>query len=372
MKITKLQLENFRNYKKFEFEFDSDKNFTLILGENGKGKTNFLEAVYVLSLGRSFRTLAHDELIAFEMDYFRLTGEILDGRDLKNLEIFYSTYPRKQKGLKINDVGLKNSEYLGNLVTVLFQPEDLNMLYLSPILRRKYLNIILSQTDKSYLQALSDYNKSLKQRNALLQSIKESGKNKSALLDDLFAWDKEIIPLGSLLTAKRKNLVDFFDKHLEKTYRSISGNKESVSIEYVSQILKKRVSANPSEIENFYADELFNRKERDIRYGKSTSGPHRDDLKFFINGKLVQTAASRGEFRTLLLALKLIEIAYIKEKTEESPVLLLDDVFSELDLNRRKHLLNAISDCQVIITSTDSHLTEDLLASQKLQVVNLD
>lgn len=326
---------------------------TILVGPNGIGKTNFLEAIYVLSLGKSFRSLNQENLIHWERDFMRLTGEIVSKDDNEKLEVFYSNSPKKQKNFKKNGVNLKNSEYLGHLLTVLFQPEDLNMLYLNPQLRRRYLDVMLSQTDRKYLNALLKYKKVLKQRNALLAEIRTAqfeGKNTDRLMEDLSAWDRELIQFGSLLTLKRLELTDFLNQNVESIYRKVSGGKESVIIEYSSKILKKTTGKN---IEELYSSELFNRQKRDIFSAETTAGPHRDDLIFFLDGKEISRSASRGEIRTLLLALKLSEIDYIKQKTGKNPVLLLDDVFSELDRKRQKHLLKSIKDCQTIITTTD-------------------
>lgn len=352
MKLRKIQLENFRNYSRYEYEFPEDKDITILVGPNGKGKTNLLEAIYVLSLGKSFRTILQDDLIEWEFDYMRCKCETeIDGEET-NLEVFYSNYPRKQKGFKKNDVSMRNSEYIGNLITVLFHPEDLNMLYLSPSYRRKYLNILLSQTDKKYLEALTKYKKTLKQRNALLHAIREAkftNRPMGNLEKDLDAWDTEIIEFGSRIIEKRVEFTQFLNKKLEKIYQSISGGKEKVEIVYHT----RQRSGRAYECQSEYEAELIIRRDRDIRGAKTTLGPHRDDLKFVINDKEILSSASRGEFRTLLLAIKLAEIKYIKEKTGRNPILLLDDVFSELDRKRGKHLLKSIKDCQTIITTTD-------------------
>ncbi|OGJ42564.1 hypothetical protein A3B60_01075 [Candidatus Peregrinibacteria bacterium RIFCSPLOWO2_01_FULL_39_12] len=343
MKLLKLQLENFRSYKKHKFEFGKDKKLTLLVGGNGTGKTNFLEAIYVLSLGRSFRSLFRDDLISWGDEHLRLNADIsYDDGESANLEVFYENKPAKRKNFKRNGLTLKGSEYVGSLLTVLFHPEDLNMLVLSPSLRRRYMDIILCQTDKKYLYALSKYKKVLRQRNALLQGIR--------IEEDLDVWDKELVEFGSVIIEKRIMLINFFNEKIENVYRIISGNKERVSMEYESKIIKK--IPNP-DIEKLYEDELFNRRQRDIKRMETSAGPHRDDIKFYINGKEIISSASRGELRTLILAMKLSEIEFIKEKTGTYPVLLLDDVFSELDRNRKSHLMESIQNCQAVITATD-------------------
>ncbi|MEK7547672.1 MAG: DNA replication/repair protein RecF [Patescibacteria group bacterium] len=350
MKLLKLQLENFRSYKKHKFEFGKNKKLTLLVGENGTGKTNLLEAIYVLSLGRSFRSLFRDDLISWGDEYLRLNADIsYDDEESANLEVFYENKPTKRKNFKKNGLSLKGSEYVGSLLTVLFHPEDLNMLVLSPSLRRRYMDIILCQTDKKYLYALSKYKKVLRQRNALLQGLR--------IGEDLEVWDKELVEFGSVIIEKRIMLINFFNEKIENIYRMISGGKERVSMEYESKIIKKIPNRNFAgqnfPIKKLYEDELFNRRQRDIKRMETSSGPHRDDIKFYINGKEIISSASRGELRTLILAMKLVEIEFIKEKTGTYPVLLLDDVFSELDKNRKSHLMESIQNCQAVITATD-------------------
>ena len=344
MKMKKLQLENFRNYSSYSYDFEHDKEITIILGPNGQGKTNFLEAVYTLSLGKSFRTSTSEDLINWDNDYLRCNCEIAVEDDQIDLEVFYSRNPRK-KNFKRNGVNLKNSDYLGSLLTVLFHPEDLNMLYLSPSLRRKYLDVILSQTDKKYLRNLSQFKKVLKHRNALLQEIREfkfKNKDTRTLIEDLDIWDFELVKFANYLLEARKNFVNYLNDHLEEFYSQIADEENKIDIEYDSK-------TNQTE----YSDLISLRRDEDIRRGETSTGPHRDDIRLFINGKDISKSASRGEYRTLLLAMKLIEIHYIKDKTGENPILLLDDVFSELDKKRQEHLIRSIKGCQTIITSND-------------------
>lgn len=349
MKITKLQFENFRNYENHSYVFPLDKNLIVLTGENGKGKTNFLEGIYMLSLGRSFRNSKLDSLVKWESPYMRCTGEIEDDeKENHMLEVFYSSSPKK-KNLKKNDVSLKNSEYIGTFTTVLFHPEDLNMLYLSPSLRRKYMDIILSQSDRRYLYALMQYRKLIKQRSALLKEIHDIQKGRNSgdersLMSALDAWDKQLSEYGTEIISKRLKFIEFLNEKATKIYREISKGDEVVEVKYISRI---------KEIDT-YQNMLTERRYQDIRDEKTSIGPHIDDIKFLINGTDLVEFASRGEFRTLLLAVKISEIEYLRERTKKHPVLLLDDVFSELDFGRQTHLLNAISGCQAIITTTDA------------------
>ncbi len=344
MKLLKLQLENFRNYSEHVYEFDPEKNLTILVGKNGKGKTNFLEAVYLLSLGKSFRSTIHDDLVKWENPYLRCKAYAKSENEDMELEVFYSQSPTRRKNFKKNEVNLKHSDYFGNLPTVLFHPEDLNMLYLSPSLRRQYMDVLLSQSNREYLQALSKYKKTLKQRNALLNQIREArfqGQDTKVLLADLDVWDEEIALYGQIIVAHRSTFIEFLQTELTRIYRDISGNKEEIQCVYQSKVL------------NNYIESLNERRDVDLMQAKTTRGPHRDDIVFSIDAKEICSSASRGEFRTLLLAIKLAEIAYIRKHRGLNPILLLDDVFSELDPDRQTHLLEAIKDCQTIITTTE-------------------
>ena len=381
MKILKLQLENFRNYKKFEMDFEKEGNIILITGENGKGKTNILEGIYMLSTGKTFRDADNDDLLQWGMDFFVLNGTIETKKETLNLQVAYSNYPRKQKNFKINDVKTPHIEYLGNFITVLFHPKDLNMLYLEPSLRRKYLNLILSQTDKFYLEALGNYTKILKQRNALLEEIAEEKSRE----DELDTWDEKLAEEGAVLILERKKLIKFFNGKIGGFYRKISGGKENLEIKYSSTTSDSHAEGEPAappadrhesvihghdspaddlhSIKKQYLKKLILKRDRDLRYGTTGTGPHLEDIKFYLNGKEISTFASRGEFRTILIALKMAEIEYTENKTKEKPVLLLDDVFSELDENRQSHLFDAIKSCQAIITAAgiaSNHLEDKI------------
>ncbi|MFA5947729.1 MAG: DNA replication/repair protein RecF [Candidatus Gracilibacteria bacterium] len=356
MNLKYLQLENFRNYKTYPLDFGAhDNNLTILTGENGIGKSNLIESIYALSLGKSFRVEKNVDLILKGENYYRAKGEISSKSEESSLEIFYSETPQKKKNFKKNGVSISHSDYIGNFLTVLFQPEDLNILYLSPHLRRRYLDVILSQTERKYLFALTKYNKILKQRNALLKEIKialldEDGKKAGILRDDLAIWTEEMIQYATIITEYRIKLFNFINERLNSMYTKISGGNEALKVVYES---KAQNAFTPEEIKESLRRYFQEKEKIEILQGRTLGGPHRDDLLFFIEENRFSGYGSRGEIRTLMLALKLIEISYIKEKTGELPVLLLDDVLSELDFSRQKHLINEMTSCQTIISTAD-------------------
>lgn len=392
MKITKIQLENFRNYQDFTHEFLPEKEITIFVGENGKGKTNFLEALYLLSIGRSFRTSESADLIKWDQDFARIKGSVEASNENVQLEVFNSVRPAIRKNFRKNEVNLRHSNYIGNFLSVLFHPEDLNMLYLSPSLRRRYLDIVLSQSDRHYLAALSKYKKIISQRNALLKQIRtskheaqrsainqahvtsaggrEECSSSSCLLEDLDAWDQEAIRYGSQVMLSRLSYVDFLSKNLGDFYNTIADTEAEITVKYSTKLTLEISTGIPTleELSAQYFEALYSRRQVDIIRAETTVGPHRDDLIFSLNGHNILSSASRGEFRTLLLAIKLAEIEFIKRLTGHFPVLLLDDVFSELDEKRQLHLIKSLKGCQTIITTTELHGLDELIG--ECDVVN--
>jgi len=391
MKLLKLQLQNFRSYATYSLPLT--KNTLVITGENGVGKTNILEAAYFLSTGKTFRSSDQDNLIKIGMDYFLVKGKVAEEFDAKDsvsesapesasesssesesLEVAYSNYPRKQKIFKVNDVATPHAKYLGNLITVLFHPKDLNLLYMEPSLRRKYINLLLSQTDREYLESLTNYTKLLKQRNALLDEIAERNVSES----ELDTWDERLADEGAKIIFKRIEAVRILSKNLHKNYQKISGGNEDAKALYASTVtLAEDVgqeSADKDEqaisiIKKSFQKKLLLKRDKDIRFGTTSAGPHRDDIKFTLDDHPIEEFASRGESRTALIGLKLAEISYIEKKAKTSPLLLLDDVFSELDENRQKYLLEALKNCQSIITSVE--VPKNLENSEDIEVLTL-
>lgn len=368
MQLNSLNLENFRSYEGKFFDFEKMGKVIVFKGKNGIGKTNILEAVYTLSIGKSFRTNDVVDMINWKADFTRIKGELFD-EDPTQLEAFYSISPKKMQNFKKNAVSISRKNFFGNLLTVLFHPEDLNMLYLSPSYRRKYLDILLSQTDKHYLSALMNFAKALKQRNNLLKDLQkkvfESGLS-NLNLSSLEIWDEKFLEYASEILEKRQNFTIFLENLLADSYTKISGGKEKIRISYYC----KNENLRPENSAKIIRKELISRRQKDIYSGKTTFGPHLDDLLFFIDERVILKSASRGEVRSLLLALKLSEISYIFKKRKSLPILLLDDVLSELDFDRQKHFLSSIKDCQVLITGTD--LENPGLKEMDLSVIDVE
>jgi len=349
MWLKTISLEHFRNYEKLKIDFNKDDKVHLIIGENAQGKTNFLEAILLLSMAKSFRSIHYNDLIKWDSDYMRITGKTKIVDEDLSLEFFVSKKPVEKKNFRKNGVDIKVREFIGHLNTVLFHPEDLNMLYLTPALRRKYINTVLSQIDPLYFDAIINYNKILKQRNKILMFISE-GHTKN---DELFVWDEKMAEYGSYIYKKRQEFINYYNNMISEQYENIAGEDEKIEIRNICSFGDVPFSKED------YLNVLGTCQSKDLRYQQTQSGPHRDDLRFFFNGKNVDTFASRGEMRTLLIAIKLAEIQFLQAQTGHRPILLLDDVFSELDKNRQQLLLKAIRGYQSFVTTTHHDFSID-------------
>lgn len=396
MRLTKLILEQFRNYRHLELDFNPDEPMTYIVGPNAQGKTNILESIYLLALTKSFRTSKQQDMIGWEHEYARVKG-IFEVEDAANqtgsinstapgrpdsqhsleLEAFLGKPPNPQKAFKKNNVKISTTNFIGNCQVVFFHPEDLNMLYLGPDLRRAYLNVMNVQVNRKYFSALRSYTQVLKQRNALLRAIKEQRAHEA----DLDVWDEQLVEHGSYLMLERMKTIEYFQQHLATTYQKISQGQEEVDIVYrhtleslnntvqtpsfaptLDEQAQESATISLKSLQFDFTRELLRTRPRDLHALVTTIGPHRDDLEFTFSGLKLAAHASRGEYRSLLLALKLIELNFFEKRTAQKPLLLLDDVFSELDPKRQNLLLQAIEGHQTIITTT--HLSDESAARQ--------
>ncbi len=329
MIIKSLKLTNFRNHS--DYFLNCEDETSLIIGENGSGKTSVLEAIYILMRGKSFRA-TDSEIIKHETDFYRIELEYINGE--KNI----ATYDGKTKNFHILDKKTKRLPKKNKYPVVLFLPSDLNLISHAPSRRRDYFDRIFSQFNENYATSLSKYEKALKQRNELL-------KNDFLKKEALFSWDIILSKYGTDLYNMRKNFIQDFNNQLTKIYRSIAENKDEVEIIYKTEAENKN--------SNSYLKYLEQSFEKDHYLGHTTFGIHRDDYIFKFNHKIADGSASRGETRSIILALKFIEADLIYKKLNKKPVILLDDVFSELDETRRKCLVKNFKNNQVIITSVE-------------------
>ena len=348
MRLKHLILEQYRNYSKLDLKIDPDQSITYIMGQNAQGKTNILEAIYLLSLTKSFRTSNQLDLIQWGQEFSRVKGLFETNNDSVELEIFIGNPPHPKRALKKNGVKTSTYKFIGNCQIVFFHPEDLNTLYLGPDLRRRYLDILNIQINPAYYNALRAYKRIMEQRNSLLKRIKEG----LAATEDLNIWDEQLVEQGSIIMDERRKTINFFNEHITEIYRKISKSDEQINIKYAAVYEIKDESSSLESINKSFTQKLQDSREKDLKTQFTTVGPHRDDIIIHLNDRPLSSHASRGEYRSIILTLKLIELKYYEEKTGEKPLLLLDDVFSELDHERQHMLLESIKGYQAILTST--------------------
>ena len=334
MWINKIKINDFRNYN--NQEIDLGKNINVFYGENAQGKTNIIEAIFLCSMGKSFRAKQDKEMIKLDKKNANVEIEFFKSDRDSKIKIQLSN----KKEVFINGIKIKKlSELLGNLNIVMFTPDDINILKGGPQNRRRFLDIMISQLKPNYMHTLSLYAKTLEQRNNYLKQIKEE--NKSEELLEL--WDEKLAEYAFIISKYRNEFINKIINKIKKIHSEITNNKEEIKIEYLTECLNK--------IE--YLDLLKKRRKLDIIKSYTTKGIHRDDFIIYINDKELSTYGSQGQHRTAMLSLKLSELEIIEEEVGEKPILLLDDFMSELDSNRRTHFLEKINDTQVIITCTD-------------------
>lgn len=334
MKINSINLQNFRNYNILNINFDNETN--IIYGDNAQGKTNILEAIYVSATTKSHRGNKDREMISFNKDESHIKSFVEKNGVTYRIDMHLKK--NKSKGIAINGIPIKKaSELFGIVNIVVFSPEDLTIIKDGPAARRHFIDMELSQIDKIYLNDLSNYNRILAQRNKLLKDLYF---NQDAI-DTLDVWDMQLVQYGRKLIAGRDNFIKNLNKIIGEIHGKLSGNKEHLIIRY-----------EPDADENSFAREVARNRERDLKTKMTNIGPHKDDISFFINEKDVRKFGSQGQQRTAALSLKLSEIELVKSVINDSPILLLDDVLSELDNNRQNFLLNSIKDIQTIITCT--------------------
>lgn len=350
MRVTAISLRHFRNYQHLELSFD--KNISVFSGNNAQGKTNLLEAIYICAVGRSHRTSVDAELINWEQDGANIEIHFLR-HDVENTaSIRFSR--QANKVVSLNSQAIKTRDLIGNLTAVLFSPEDLTLVKGAPALRRRFLDIEISQTSRSYYQQLLQYNRALQQRNNLLKKIRE----RRAGFDQLETWDQQLAQGAAVLVAKRKAALKKVAMLASLMHRKITDSQENLLITYYQPYFEDNADSEQDIFSaQWYLEKLQQAKNVDLARGITTIGPHRDDLVLTVNGVNLRTYGSQGQQRTGVLALKLAELEFIKSESGEYPILLLDDVMSELDSSRRDQLIHFIKDrIQTFITATDEEL----------------
>ncbi len=349
MIIKEIELRDFRNYESLNLQFHNKVN--LFLGENAQGKTNILEAIYLSSLGRSFRTAQDNEMIRFGKDFLKV--KVTAEKEDENLTVEFAV-TEKGKGAKVDGVKIKRiSELFDHIYTVIFSPEDLRIVKEDPEKRRRFINTELCLTVPSYYGSLSDYKRVLRQRNAFLKEAKIQGKKVDTEI--LHVWDEQLSVSGTFVMMKRKAFVEKLKRISGEIHRNITDGQEQLEIEYEPSItLKEELKEQKEQFQKDLQENLLS----DIKNATTGRGPHRDDIKIIVNGVDLRRFGSQGQQRTAALSLKLAEIRLIQEETGENAVLLLDDVMSELDAARQKFLVHSLGDVQLFITTTD--LTEEV------------
>lgn len=334
MIIRSIELNNFRNYEELEIQFDDATN--ILFGDNAQGKTNILESVYVSATTKSHKGSRDKEMIRFGEDEAHIRT-IVCKRE-QDFQIDIHLKKNRAKGIAINQMPIKKaSDLFGILNIVFFSPEDLNIIKSGPTERRRFLDLELCQLDKIYLSDLTAYNKVLKQRNTLLKDMVF----RPDLKDTLSIWDEQLVEYGKRIIRRRQSFIEELYEIVQKIHGNLSGNRELLTLKY-----------EPSVESMFFEDELFRASDRDQKLCQTSVGPHRDDISFLLGTIDIRKFGSQGQQRTAALSLKLSEIELVKKSIGDMPVLLLDDVLSELDSNRQNYLLNSIHDIQTIITCT--------------------
>jgi DNA replication and repair protein RecF len=334
MYIEQLALRNYRNYDSTSVEFENKVN--VIIGENAQGKTNIMESIYVLAMAKSHRTTTDKDLIRWDQEYAKIDGRIQKHHSSLPLQLIIS---KKGKKAKFNHIEQRKlSQYIGNMNVVMFAPEDLNLVKGSPQVRRRFIDMEIGQVSPIYLHDMSQYQKILQQRNHFLKMMQIKKQTDQTMLEIL---TEQFIDMAVKIVTKRFEFLRLLQKWAEPIHITY---KPSVDVLEDQELSKMKVSF----------EEKFNKlRMREMERGTTLFGPHRDDLQFFVNGRDVQTFGSQGQQRTTALSVKLAEIELIHSEINEYPILLLDDVLSELDDYRQSHLLNTIQGrVQTFVTTT--------------------
>ena len=346
MQIEALSLHNFRNYD--ELDFFPQKGFNLIYGDNAQGKTNLLEAIFLCAFGRSHCTVHDSELILIGTDMARVKVKV--SSETAGDHTVCITIGNQNKTVEIDGEKIKRlGDLMGMVKVVMFSPQSLSLITGSPSERRRFFDMGISQLSKTYFFKLQQYNLALKQRNALLKSPNAAGYK-----DYVKTWDNQLAQAGAYIMNARTRYVDSLRPTIIELHSKLSCGQDEFSIEYVPSVR----CDNPKEIQQVILDKLADSFDDDIKRGTTYYGIHKDDIATKTNSLDTRIYSSQGQQRTAALALKLSEIELIKNANGDTPIVLLDDVFSELDENRCTALLDSVSDCQCIFTSAQQYIAD--------------
>ena len=354
MIIKYLELSDYRNYDDLHIDLSPKTN--ILFGDNAQGKTNIIESVYMMGTTKSHRGNKDSEIIAFNKDYGVIRALFEKGG--VEYKIGIQIRKDKRKAISVNGSPIKKAaDLLGIVNVVLFSPEDLSIIKSGPEKRRRFIDMTLCQVDKEYLFALTSYNKIVNQRNKLLKDYDR----RMDISDTLDIWDEQLINYGVRIIKKREAFIASMNEIMNPIHKSISGKDDEIEIIY-----------DKDSDEEEYGKRLKEKREKDIRYKSTSAGPHRDDVSFRIKGIDVRKYGSQGQQRTVALSLKLSEIEIIKRAVGDTPILLLDDVLSELDMKRQAFLLETLGDTQTIITCTglDEFVNNRFTIDKCFKVVN--
>ncbi len=355
MFLQNLQLANFKNYESASFEFNEKVN--AVVGVNGSGKTNLLDAIHYLAFCKSYFNAQDFPSVRFDSDFFAIHGDFVGYEDGRTRRISCIFKAGSRKIMKLNQKEYERmSDHVGQYPLIMVAPVDGNLIHGASELRRKFFDMAMSQFDKSYLQTLISYQKLLGQRNALLKQMFERGQFDASFLQ---VYDMQMAPLGNEIFQKRKAFANDILPIFQHYYDFLSDSRESVGIDYDSAL-------HSDSLEN-----LLNRNQAaDYRAGFTCTGVHKDDFNFLMNGRSVRKFSSQGQQKSFLLALKLSQFDYIFNVKNVKPILLLDDIFDKLDENRISKLLNLVGNDhfgQVFLSDTDSGRIERILAQHNIQ-----
>ena len=353
MHIESIQLKNFRNYEFLEMEFDKGTN--ILYGDNAQGKTNILEAICLCGTSRSHRGSKDKEIIKFQEDESHIRMSVRKNELSYRIDMHLKK--NGAKGVAINGLPIKKArELLGIVNLVCFSPEDLNIIKNGPSERRRFMDMELCQLDMVYLTNLASYNHIVNQRNKLLKDIHFN----YDLKNTLDVWDSQLVNYGKKIIGKRQEFIQELNEIIAEIHKNLTGGQEEIKVIY-----------EPDVKEENFQEQLKNTRERDLKLKMSGTGPHRDDLCVLANGIDIRKYGSQGQQRTAALSLKLSEIYLVKKRIQDTPVLLLDDVLSELDRNRQNYLLDSIHDIQTVITCTglDDFINHQFMINRVFHVI---